>query len=249
MRTKYAFALTLTVVLICGCRTTTVQHREEFDYPKDVNTIYFILGALNEYIARRIRELGDSTVERFYGSERKDAEVFNVYMTRLTAEEKINTSMSIQVGPGGHIYFVSPELRHRINSMYEYKFERSWGRLGVIDESRNMTIRETMAYVSPDVFQNSGDQARLSYLAGAYMRYGEDDSFHFANADHKVDLIVDLLKQFGCRRVELKVSAPDIIPRGSTITFDPSGTLRHIFAAVDSEKEEINKNPKIHDQE
>jgi hypothetical protein len=66
---------------------------------------------------------------------------------------------------------------------------------------------------------------KLSFLVGAYIRFGNENAYVFANAEHKVRLTLRLLEEVGCTNLNLSTNPDDCIPRVSTISFTPSAAL------------------------
>lgn len=223
----------------------TETHKMEQGKP-DIKTIYFILGCLDEYLGRTIVEKEADVVEHFYSSEVQASQVFEKYLKRLVSEENINTQIRKEVQTdGGHILFHSPELYQRINSMYTYDFNKSSQR--VSKNPGGPWVRAVKTFVSINIFNEQDKTAKLSYLAGAYARYGnrfDDNDFGFntANASHKMDLIEELLKEFGCREVTHEMSDPEAIPISHTVIFVASPEIKKLF---DSVSKEINGRDQV----
>ena len=101
-------------------------------------------------------------------------------------------------------------------------------------------VRMVEAFISMDVFKGQDKTAKLSYLAGAYARYGfwgYDNKFAFrmTNAAHKIDLIAELLKEFGCTDMSHKNSDPQAIPMTHTLKFVASPDVKQILDRVSKE--------------
>jgi hypothetical protein len=186
-------------------------------------TIFFILGFLDEYLGRRIEKKGDF-VEHFYCNEQGKALLFEKYLYKLKTERKINTVIRKELEPcetqdEAHTYFYSLELKKLINSYYKFQFRRQ----GFCQNDKIRYRKIAEAFVRKDVFKNN-QMWKLAYLAGAYSRYGYGESFVFANADHKVILIIDLLNDLGCLLVT-HITSPTI-PRIHRIYFQPTEEIR-----------------------
>lgn len=212
----------LCMLLLTGCvlnKSCSPSGKREENSP----TIFFILGFLDEYLGRRIEKKGDF-VEHFYCNEQDKALLFEKYLYKLKTEEEIDTVVRKKLQPCGkqdeaHTFFYSGELKKLINSYYKFQFRRQgWGQN---DKIRYKKVAE--AFIRKDIFKNSQTR-KLAYLAGAYCRYGSGDSFVFANADHKVILIIDLLNDLGCLSITLETSPT--IPRIHKIHFQPTEEIR-----------------------
>lgn len=144
-------------------------------------TIFTILGLLDEYSGRKIAKCKDE-VERFYPSEKK-----------------------IKVVDSGHICFHSQELNDLICSYYVKnnltdldsseipKYEDDKGYL----HYANGRIGESVFPEKNHSWRLSADErkSRLAFLIEAYARYGKENCFCFGNAYHKARLVEELLVQ------------------------------------------------------
>jgi len=212
---------------------------QDNNFPK-IKTVYFIMGCLDESTGRHIIEKHGDGVESFYSSEVQASRVFEKYLKRLIAEESIKTNIRKQISEGGHISFHSPALYERINSMYPHSFDNSRIRIKPRNKPNGPYVRMVEAFVSTDLFKGQGKEAKLSYLAGAYARYGhrlDDNKFAFrtANAEHKIDLIAELLKEFGCRDVIHERSDPKAHPMTHTLKFTASAEIKKLFESISKE--------------
>jgi len=193
--------------------------------PTPVQTLFFILGCLDEYLGRCIIEDGDQ-VERFYASEKDAANTFHAHLVRLAHERQLDPDLEIKVEEdSGGISFHSRALTALIDSCYSFDFSTSAYRASDTEPTR------VEAFISRDVFERGDRRAKLSFLAGAYVRYGEGSLFRFANAEHKAELIRDLLNEFGCSQVELVHTNPGgYVPWIFEVRFEPSPELSPWFS-------------------
>jgi hypothetical protein len=96
-------------------------------------------------------------------------------------------------------------------------------------------FRKHPGLISEAVFPAEDRESRLSYLIGAYQRYGERNFFRFYNAGHKVKLVAKLLKEAGCPNVVIIYPVPDAIPAVTLVAFEPTEELIERFGLeVDS---------------
>lgn len=207
----------------------------------EIKAIYFILGCLDEYMGRAIIEKGADDVERFYSSEVQASQVFEKYLKLLVAEESINTTIRKEISEGGHISFHSPELYERINSMYPHSFFNSPTMVRPRNKPDGPYVSLVHAFVSMNLFKGQDKTAKLSFLAGAYARYGHqigDNKFEFrtANAWHKINLIGELLKELGCSNVAHETSDRRAKPVSHTLKFTASPEIKKLFDSVSKEK-------------
>jgi hypothetical protein len=191
-------------------------------------TIFFLLGSLDEYLGRHIIEGGDH-VEGFYCSEQDKARIFRKYLEKLVKEQGIKTSITEEKRQECLTLFRSLELTELFNSFYEYKLTS-----GTTVQDRNGKWKKTAtAFVTKSIFDGVGRDCKLAYLSGAYWRYGpgamSGRSFRFANSYRKVDMIADLLREFGCRNVRVESDRRGI-PASNTIAFKPTREVEEWFS-------------------
>ncbi|HEX5131455.1 MAG TPA: hypothetical protein VFX92_03090 [Candidatus Krumholzibacteria bacterium] len=194
------------------------------DYSGDkTETIFFVLGMLDEYGGRRITE-GIDQIEHFYPNEVTQACVFRVYLDRLAAEQGLNPTVDVSWGESGYISFMSPDLSRFINAQYQFTSINGYR---VVDgEKRRLSI----ASISTDQFDGHGTNAKLAYLAGAYFRYGQPGNYTFSNANKKRNLIAQLLEDVGCKGV--RKSSREGIPFDNRVYFDADEQLAATFARL-----------------
>jgi hypothetical protein len=183
-----------------------------------MNTLFFILGFLDEYNGRHIVE-NDDRVEIFYGDEKDKAEIFKTYLAKLAEEIVIDPTINVEVNEGGHITFYSRELSALINSYYVCSFLKS---VYVVSDSQPKCME---AFIKKEIFGHANAEEKLSYITGAYARYGKGNVFRLANSSHKLDIIGELLKELGCQRVELAHVNPGYVPAIYELVFEPSGEV------------------------
>jgi hypothetical protein len=190
---------------------------------KKGQTVFFLLGMLDEYLGRRFIEDGDK-VEGFYCGEPDVADTFYRYLLRLSKEQKLDAKISKKIRQDCLPSFHSPVLAKFINSFYDYTLTNSG--MAVTDDGPKMMAS---ADLSADVFEGLDRDVKLAYLAGAYYRYGEGDSFRFANSSGKADLIRDLLTELGC---PAERSWREGIPYTHWVRFTPTDELRRWFDEI-----------------
>jgi hypothetical protein len=200
---------------ICQGCTKTPKNNSLTD-PNGLSTSYLILGLLDEYSGHSVPPKMPEFIESFYASETKASEVFEKHLEIIRHEYGINTNIKREISDGGHIQFYNVQLANLINSFYK--------------SSKREGISGPVFFISKDKFTLATRGEKLSYLAGAYCRYGDGNAFHFANAENKIEVIVNLLKEFGCSDVNFSTSPPDYIPTSFTITFQPTAETNDWFS-------------------
>jgi len=179
-----------------------------------MRTIFFVLGCLSEYQGRLIVEGGD-LVERLLGDEQDRVDVFRSHLVKLAEERGITTAIG-EATEEGCTSFYSPELRELIDGCYEVDFSNS-PFITLDPEPRRAEAR-----ISKKAFEGQGNEEKLSYLAGAYARHGQGNTFRLANARHKAEVVADLLRELGCRGVTLSLTNPGYAPSIHEVGFEPS---------------------------
>lgn len=240
MKRLILIALVPLLIIATSASGQEARNSKREDVLPKVNTIFFILGCLDEYMGRAIIEKDADGVASFYSSEVQASQVFEKYLRILVAEESINTEIRKEISEGGHISFHSPELYQRINSMYPHSFENSHTMIKPHKNPNGPYVRMVEAFISMDVFKGQDKAAKLSYLAGAYVRYGywlngSRFIFRTTNAGHKIKVISDLLKEFGCTDIVHETSDPQAIPMTHTLKFAASPEIKEIFDRVSKE--------------
>jgi len=188
--------------------------------PIAVQTLFFILGSLDEYGGRAIIENGHR-VERFYANEKAVANTFKTYLRTLAQEHHLDPSIETEIEEdAGGIVFHSQALTALIDGCYSFDFATS-GYMAVGPAPRRVD-----AYISRAVFERADREAKLSFLSGAYVRYGEGSLFRLANSRHKAEIIKELLEECGCSHVELIHANAGYIPAVFEVRFRPSAELR-----------------------
>lgn len=193
-------------------------------------------------------ESDSDVVESFYSNERKASILFEKYLNKLITEESIITKIKKETLSGGHILFHSPELYKRINKMHVYSFDNST--ISIIRDN-GQNIRTAQSYLSIDIFNGQDKLAKLSFLAGAYARYGKrkgvDYFFIFANSAHKVNLIATLLKEVKCSNISIESSNKPNTPVGELkipntfyLKFIPTSEISELFENV---RQQLKESP------
>ena len=193
----------------------------------NLDPVFFLLGSTDEYMGR---DLGTESgwLEHFYASEESAAKLYAQYLEKALSERSITNGYSVTVSDeGGHIVFYSQEMNQIINSYYDE----------VPDEMDLFDRGEGVGKLKSNIF-GTNQNLKLSYLAGAYSRYGEGNAFYFANSLDKVERIIEEIQYPNCEVVIL--TRKYTFPLSSTITFEP-GTLDGLFKYVTKEKEDANQ--------
>jgi hypothetical protein len=214
--------------------------RCDFDLTGDkADTVFFVLGALDEYLGRYIVEDGD-VVEHFYCNERDTAAAFRRQVAKLASEQRIDTHMREQSVQDCGVTYHSKAVADRLNSCYSYS-----ARTGALVTGDDGTMRRfAEASLGIKLFEKEGSgstieagwpdsvfhrRRALAYLAGAWMRYHRDKDFVFANAQSKAALVAELLNRLGCHAIRIE-STIGSIPQANIVHFEPTEEVRTWFA-------------------
>jgi hypothetical protein len=215
LRASSSAALALMLCLVCGCnQAPALDLRAEKG-----RTVFFVLGSLDEYLGRNIRE-GDDLVEHFYCDENAKADVFAALLRQVASEQGLRADVRVESFQGCLREVRCRLLADAFNRLYRFQFTSR----SMQPDRQGKYRRSARAYVSAEVFAGRGQEAKLAYLVGAYWRYGADGVFRFANARHKAELVAGLLREFGASGVSLS-SKEGTIPRVWVLSFEPSRAL------------------------
>ncbi len=210
-------------------------------YDPKINTIFAVLGFLNDYMGRVVRQ-GKNLIEEFYPHENEIAAEFETHLHKLIAERNLKTTIIREIGPQGHVALLSPEIADLLNSYHVFVSKHLYARDG-----HDMSIYELpyavfkpLEYNSPS-FNEALDE-RLSYLAGAYRRFGKGKEIRLANCLTKSKNVFRLFQEisavedkYACQSVAWKVY-PRNIPVGHAIIFEPSDELAKFLRISQTEK-------------
>jgi hypothetical protein len=191
-------------------------------------TIYAVLGFLNEYAGRQVVE-GSDLVESFYANEKGKPEIFENYLKLLVEEYQLHTTIrretwgdALETGNS----FYSVELTRLIDSYYLVHGLTGKKPDGTPAYTKSKGVfSKHVGRISDAIFPENDREARLSFLIGAHQRFGQQNSFRFANAWQKMQLVIQLLKEMDCPNVVIIYPHPEKIPAVSQVAFEPTPEL------------------------
>ena len=187
--------------------------------------VFWVLGALNEYLGRRTFASGGDEVETFFCNEQTFVPVFRDMLRRLVREQQLSNDLSESIVQDCLLSFRSHGLAARIDRLYRDR--RSTGMFA------NPGRHEIVArYVSRDVLATEPREHVVAYLAGAYQRFGQGDSIVLANAEHKAQLIAEWLVQVGATNVRHETMR-ETVPNGNVVSFRASPALRRALSQTE----------------
>lgn len=199
------------------------------------DTVFFVLGMLNEYLGRNIVE-DEDRVEEFFCNEAETARLFRRDIVRLAAEQGLDPTIRDETIQVCLVMYHSKAIASRLNSCYRY--QASSGE--VVQGSDGTYRRVAKPSLEMQLFMRSGHgsttehgwpeevfyrRRALAYLAGAWSRYGREGDFVFANAKDKANLVAQLLMALGCHGVRVE-STFGLIPQTNTVHFIATDEVR-----------------------
>lgn len=188
--------------------------------------MFKILGILDEYISRFNFYTGKprrNMVERFYPKEKALADLFEELIIQFQKEQKRNYNYYKKIGKQGHITFYSKDLSKIINSFFVIQ-----GRIATLDKN---------------LFKTANKNEKLSFVEGAYLRFGLDKKniMRRANTFNKMKTIGFVLKELNCNNIYIFVVRGGI-PTIVYLIFDPSEEIRKILEIKDIKSKEYLEN-------
>lgn len=192
--------------------------------------LFEILGYMDDYLGRKIKE--GTHVEHFYEPEKAAADEFEKLLCRFKENYHLHTEIERRECPpdqGGHIDFYSKEIADIINGCYiltsdGYAYDPD-------DDTRKFQMYKGKLDIT--LFEKASDEEKMSYLKGVYMRYGQKNSFRFANSADKIFITYPILMQLGCEDVRI-ISWVSPEPTSTCITFWPSDKVRNSLGITSS---------------
>ncbi len=193
--------------------------RDVRTHKPDIDPLFVVLGWLEEYAGRSIAD--SAIVERFWPQEKERAPRFADRLRQLAEWHGVDAQVGVvELGEGSRAV-VAPKLRRIVDECY--------GRVRkdpvTIEDEVVMVGR---AYVREAMLGPGDLDARFSYVLGAYERYGDGWSIRLTNADHKAQLLRQLLVELGCDEVVWRSACG--VPRLQSIEFVPTDALRKLLA-------------------
>ena len=182
-------------------------------------TVYWVLGALGEYQGRQVVGDGGDAVELFYCNETRLLNRFRRVLARLAFEQGLDNDRRETALQDCLVTFHSTSIAWAVNSMY-----RDRRTTGFFDGPISSGRERVALRISDQVFEGTGRDTLLAYLAGVYWRFGQGEVIAFANAEHKADLVASLLRQVGATDVR-RDSRRDTIPHGNAVYFKAPAAL------------------------
>jgi hypothetical protein len=211
----------------------------DFDLTGDkADTVFFVLGLLDEYNGRGIVEDGDR-IEHFYCNESNMVGLFRRYLGKLAQEQGLDPAVREETVQQCLVFYYSKPVTDRLNSCYRYRMTDqalaraptgTYKRTASVSLSSELFMRGTGVVVmgGTGVVTERGlsDEAffrrrALAYISGVWSRFGRGADFVFANAHDKATLVAGLLLNLGCRDIRIE-STVGLIPQANIVHFQPT---------------------------
>lgn len=203
-------------------------------HAETLDALYVILGFIDEYQGHRYEPNGE-LIECFYPAEDELAGSFREWLFVLAENRGIPVSIRSETRGSGHIDISCPELAFLISESYRVRKRSPYCGMDHQDEPR-LPVEVYELYVSKEDFAHASMREKVSFLVGAYARFGRDNTYVFANAEHKVRLTMSLLEEVGCTNVSLSTNPDDSVPRVFTISFAPSARFAAGLASANRKR-------------
>src|SRR6266496_6031217 len=176
---------------------------------------FVVLGMRDEYFGIGRPSPGSIEIEHFYPHETSVADDFERCLYQLKTTYALETTIERVVNSDGHMEFRSAELSTLIASFYGTERGISY----------SLFQPRMSGWYTP-----ATDDERISFLIGAYLRYKRNGGFRFANAAHKAEVTMRVLRGLDCPYVAWKQWLHKL-PNSHVIEFEPSPGLREILEA------------------
>jgi len=227
MKTSLFYLLFFFISLFCHGQSSDIK----IDYD------YFLLGTLNDYIGRDNYKKIIDRIDR-YSPQNKPL----VYFLDSVFRDKYPDLVVNVIEKTGQLELWSKSLALKMNNFYCYEPSNRKIYIGEADimtlnlDSLTKTPDFYTSYfdtiytgrIKDDIFRN--DAERLSFIAGAYMRFGgKKNSLYYIsipNSISKVGVVTEQLKELECSNIEY-IMLKDHIPAGHIVYFTPTDKLKN----------------------
>ena len=209
-----------------------------------VDNDFFLLGTLDDYMGRETYKHIANRVDAYYQNNKS----LVVYICSIFKEEYPDLIYKTNSYNNDRLDLLSKSLAQKMNNFYDFKFMGGGKYIGKEDIKtlrldtimKNKSLFYTyfdstyIATLKKDIFKN--DVERLSYIAGAYQRYGgkEDSVFTItmANSTSKAKVVAEQLKELKCINVSFVEKTEICIPCRNAVYFTPTDILKKYFEAI-----------------
>ena len=160
----------------------------------EIDTLYVILGFLQEYFGGF--SLHDTTVDMFFVDEYDKALLFKALCDLHLKSKGLQNDVSLHKVESGHSYVVSQLICDELKTCFVEKLP------DFLNHKCHTLSKNDDLFKSPEALYGNRDAIfnfkRYSYLLGVIIKNKLKDkpAINFANASHKAELAIDILKDF-----------------------------------------------------
>ncbi|HQW68950.1 MAG TPA: hypothetical protein PLH25_04725 [Flavobacterium sp.] len=210
-----------------------------FSQEKDIDTYFFFLGTLSDYMGRQKCSIELDKVDNYYKFESSLMEYNYGFLKNKYPDLSIDRTLNI---------LKSNKLASEINKNFKYEFNEGFCSDNT-DQYGNLKDSIFVGKLKLGIFKT--EKQKLSYIVGAYTRYGDTNDKNYciriANSISTFPICVKLLKQLGCKKVRTKVIKA--LPYNYVIYFEPSKDLeefllKYRFLIRKSDNSDLKSMPK-----
>ncbi|MEM7103277.1 MAG: hypothetical protein AAF502_09120 [Bacteroidota bacterium] len=160
----------------------------------EIDLLYVIIGSLQEYWGGY--QLHEKTVDMFFVNEYTKAQTFKLLCETYLASVQVESDVKLTKVETGHSYIESKAICQILENLYQKKAKDISNR-----EVVNLPPGNEL-FITPEQLSGTDgwgyNNKRYSYLIGALIKNKIEDkpAIVFANAGHKAELVIDILKEF-----------------------------------------------------
>lgn len=231
---KLLFFIPFLVSLVLLCNGQSKEVKIDYDY--------FLLGTLGDYMGREKYLKTINRVDDYYKKDKSLVLFLDSLFRYKYPDLRLVTNKNT-----GYLELESKMLAQKMNDFYlfypsgrnAYIGEADFETLNIDSLSKTDDFYTTnfdtiyTGCLKSDIFKN--DFERLSFLTGAYIRFGgKNDSVYFisiANSVSKVKCATEQLTKLKCNNIKYLIKE-GYIPTPHTVYFTPTNELRKYFMAA-----------------
>lgn len=217
-----------------------------------VDNDFFVLGTLDDYMGRETYKHITNRIESYYQNDKS----LVVYICSVFKKQYPDLIFKTNSKNNDRLDLLSKSLARKINNFYDFQFMGGAKYIGKEDIKtlrmdtvmKNKSLFYTyfdstyIGTLKKDIFKN--DIERLSFMAGAYQRFGgiKDSVYSITmyNSSRKVDVIAKQLKELKCTNVSYVKNTEIHIPNKDAVYFTPTNELKKYFEAINQKVARAN---------
>lgn len=179
----------------------------------EIDSEYFLLGTLSDYGGRLKQTNKEYKISSFHEHEKHIRQKLNYMLKKEYRDIEFRKFNNVT-----EMY--SKKISDRIDNYYNYTF-------GNTTTSNDTTYRGKL---KENIFKN--DNQKLSFIMGAYVRYGATNGVFYwiqtYNTPNKVKLCENILNDLACTKVFQK-NNKNTIPASYSVIFTPTEIMKEYF--------------------